>query len=182
MNLGFLPKRHQPPREICMSSSVTSERTGVTGSVLPGITGTSPAMNASRMEIRNKPIRRCQSMVHVRYKDENHHDQRIKHNNWIKSPPSSQEFLNDKKSDYKVSFKFISVPQQKKIINDSRKQLLAMSDEKSKKVLEGKLDKSQGEFVGRSGLTYQTPDSLSSKQQEQRIGINENGEIYNTCI
>ncbi|KAJ8310932.1 hypothetical protein KUTeg_011517 [Tegillarca granosa] len=52
-----------------------------------------------------------------------------------------------------------------------RKQLLAMSDEKSKKVLEGKLDKSQGEFVGRSGLTYQTPDSLSSKQQQDLVNL-----------
>ncbi|KAL4228191.1 Leucine-rich repeat-containing protein 49 [Mactra antiquata] len=38
-----------------------------------------------------------------------------------------------------------------------RKQLLTMSEEKSRKILEGtmKLDKTQGEFVGRAGLTYQ---------------------------
>ncbi|XP_060062567.1 leucine-rich repeat-containing protein 49-like [Ylistrum balloti] len=49
-----------------------------------------------------------------------------------------------------------------------RKQLLAMSEEKSKKFLEGKLDKSQGEFVGRSGLHYTSPDSTSSKSTEQQ--------------
>lgn len=46
-----------------------------------------------------------------------------------------------------------------------RKQLLAMSEDKSKKILEGKLDKAQGEFVGRSGLTYQTKESVASKSQ-----------------
>lgn len=40
-----------------------------------------------------------------------------------------------------------------------------MSEDKSKKILEGKLDKSQGEFVGRSGLTYQTKESVASKSQ-----------------
>ncbi|XP_033750012.1 leucine-rich repeat-containing protein 49-like isoform X2 [Pecten maximus] len=49
-----------------------------------------------------------------------------------------------------------------------RKQLLAMSEEKSKKFLEGKLDKSQGEFVGRSGLHYTSPDTVSSKSTEQQ--------------
>ncbi|XP_069136960.1 leucine-rich repeat-containing protein 49-like isoform X8 [Argopecten irradians] len=49
-----------------------------------------------------------------------------------------------------------------------RKQLLAMSEEKSKKFLEGKLDKSQGEFVGRSGLHYTSPDTASSKSTEQQ--------------
>nr|XP_022330180.1 leucine-rich repeat-containing protein 49-like isoform X3 [Crassostrea virginica] len=47
-----------------------------------------------------------------------------------------------------------------------RKQLLAMSEDKSKKILEGKLDKSQGEFVGRSGLTYQSKESVASKSQD----------------
>ncbi|XP_062612472.1 leucine-rich repeat-containing protein 49-like isoform X3 [Saccostrea cucullata] len=47
-----------------------------------------------------------------------------------------------------------------------RKQLLSMSEDKSKKILEGKLDKSQGEFVGRSGLTYQTQESAASKNQD----------------
>ncbi|XP_061172062.1 leucine-rich repeat-containing protein 49-like [Saccostrea echinata] len=47
-----------------------------------------------------------------------------------------------------------------------RKQLLSMSEDKSKKILEGKLDKSQGEFVGRSGLTYQTQESVTSKNQD----------------
>ncbi|XP_021354460.1 leucine-rich repeat-containing protein 49-like isoform X1 [Mizuhopecten yessoensis] len=49
-----------------------------------------------------------------------------------------------------------------------RKQLLAMSEEKSKKFLEGKLDKSQGEFVGRSGLNYAGPDTSTSKSTEQQ--------------
>ena len=40
-----------------------------------------------------------------------------------------------------------------------------MSEDKSKKILEGKLDKSQGEFVGRSGLTYQSKESVASKSQ-----------------
>ena len=51
------------------------------------------------------------------------------------------------------------------IISCRRKQLLAMSEDKSKKILEGKLDKSQGEFVGRSGLTYQSKESVASKSQ-----------------
>ena len=50
-------------------------------------------------------------------------------------------------------------------ISCRRKQLLAMSEDKSKKILEGKLDKSQGEFVGRSGLTYQSKESVASKSQ-----------------
>ena len=42
-----------------------------------------------------------------------------------------------------------------------RKQLLTMSEEKSRKILDGtlRIDKSQGEFVGRAGLTYQ-PDQV----------------------
>ncbi|XP_056022974.1 leucine-rich repeat-containing protein 49-like isoform X9 [Ostrea edulis] len=47
-----------------------------------------------------------------------------------------------------------------------RKQLLTMGEDKTKKILEGKLDKSQGEFVGRSGLTYQTQESVASKNQD----------------
>ena len=41
-----------------------------------------------------------------------------------------------------------------------------MSEEKSKKILDGtvKIDKSQGEFVGRAGLTYQN-DGFAAKQQ-----------------
>ena len=41
-----------------------------------------------------------------------------------------------------------------------------MSEEKSRKILDGtlKIDKSQGEFVGRAGLTYQA-DNFIAKQQ-----------------
>ncbi|KAK3097952.1 hypothetical protein FSP39_014781 [Pinctada imbricata] len=48
-----------------------------------------------------------------------------------------------------------------------RKQLLSMSEEKTKKILEGKDTKSQGEFVGRAGLTYQQSEAINARQQEQ---------------
>ena len=41
-----------------------------------------------------------------------------------------------------------------------------MSEEKSRKVLDGtlKIDKSQGEFVGRAGLTYQGDNCVARQQ------------------
>lgn len=51
------------------------------------------------------------------------------------------------------------------IIFCRRKQVLSITEDKSKKLLEGKLDKSQSEFVGRPGLTHQTVETVSSKQQ-----------------
>ncbi|WAQ99125.1 LRC49-like protein [Mya arenaria] len=51
-----------------------------------------------------------------------------------------------------------------------RKQLLTMSEEKSRKVLDGslKLDKTQGDFVGRAGLTYQVDPSKSQDAQGKK--------------
>ncbi|XP_060602080.1 leucine-rich repeat-containing protein 49-like isoform X2 [Ruditapes philippinarum] len=60
-----------------------------------------------------------------------------------------------------------------------RKQLLTMSEEKSRKILDGtvKMDKTQGEFVGRAGLTYQQDSSrlqdLQGKRTFARSYINE---------
>ena len=44
-----------------------------------------------------------------------------------------------------------------------------MSEEKSRKILDGtvKIDKTQGEFVGRAGLTYQS-DTFAAKQQVRK--------------
>lgn len=57
----------------------------------------------------------------------------------------------------------------KVIINDlisyRRKQVLSLNDDKSKKLIEGKLDKSQNDFVGRAGLTHHNTESISQKQQ-----------------
>ncbi|XP_052279635.1 leucine-rich repeat-containing protein 49-like isoform X3 [Dreissena polymorpha] len=51
-----------------------------------------------------------------------------------------------------------------------RKQLATMSEEKSRKILDGsmKLDKVQGEFVGRAGLTYQTDGAKTQEMQAKR--------------
>lgn len=46
-----------------------------------------------------------------------------------------------------------------------RKQVLSITEDKSKKLLEGKLDKSQNEFVGRAGLTHQPVEAVNTKQQ-----------------
>ncbi|XP_045156719.2 leucine-rich repeat-containing protein 49-like isoform X2 [Mercenaria mercenaria] len=60
-----------------------------------------------------------------------------------------------------------------------RKQLLTMSEEKSRKILDGtmKIDKTQGEFVGRAGLTYQQDlnrqQDLQGKRTFARSYINE---------
>ncbi|XP_076103634.1 leucine-rich repeat-containing protein 49-like isoform X13 [Mytilus galloprovincialis] len=48
-----------------------------------------------------------------------------------------------------------------------RKQVLSITEDKSKKLLEGKLDKSQNEFVGRAGLTHQPVEAVNTKQQCQ---------------
>lgn len=53
-----------------------------------------------------------------------------------------------------------------------RKQVLSITEDKSKKLLEGKLDKAQNEFVGRAGLTHQTVETVSAKQQEQNARRN----------
>ena len=46
-----------------------------------------------------------------------------------------------------------------------RKQVLSITEDKSKKLLEGKLDKAQNDFVGRAGLTHQTAETVNTKQQ-----------------
>ncbi|XP_052101101.1 leucine-rich repeat-containing protein 49-like isoform X11 [Mytilus californianus] len=46
-----------------------------------------------------------------------------------------------------------------------RKQVLSITEDKSKKLLEGKLDKSQNDFVGRAGLTHQPVETVNVKQQ-----------------
>ncbi|XP_063434338.1 leucine-rich repeat-containing protein 49-like isoform X4 [Mytilus trossulus] len=48
-----------------------------------------------------------------------------------------------------------------------RKQVLSITEDKSKKLLEGKLDKSQNDFVGRAGLTHQPVEAVNTKQQCQ---------------
>ncbi|XP_071168460.1 leucine-rich repeat-containing protein 49-like isoform X23 [Mytilus edulis] len=53
-----------------------------------------------------------------------------------------------------------------------RKQVLSITEDKSKKLLEGKLDKSQNEFVGRAGLTHQPVEAVNTKQQEQNARRN----------
>ena len=48
-----------------------------------------------------------------------------------------------------------------------------MSEEKSRKVLDGtlKIDKSQGEFVGRAGLTYQGDNCVARQQVRNYPGM-----------
>ncbi|VDH99922.1 leucine-rich repeat-containing protein 49 [Mytilus galloprovincialis] len=53
-----------------------------------------------------------------------------------------------------------------------RKQVLSITEDKSKKLLEGKLDKSQNDFVGRAGLTHQPVEAVNTKQQEQNARRN----------
>ncbi|CAC5411418.1 LRRC49 [Mytilus coruscus] len=59
------------------------------------------------------------------------------------------------------------------LVGDARrKQVLSITEDKSKKLLEGKLDKSQNDFVGRAGLTHQPVETVNVKQQEQNARRN----------
>ncbi|XP_056022971.1 leucine-rich repeat-containing protein 49-like isoform X6 [Ostrea edulis] len=173
MNVGFLPKRTSPREELVNHKAMGSSLSNVT------------AISSTKMEIKAKPrLRRSWSvtptwgsssptMKSTICSGYSFGRPKLSRNVWGHSPEPTQ--LQDfvPLPGMKVSLKLIEVHTQPEVVQSDeverpcvRKQLLTMGEDKTKKILEGKLDKSQGEFVGRSGLTYQTQESVASKNQD----------------